>query len=103
MKYFFSLLFFLLYSGLIFSQQNNKRKYRITYTNTNNLELLSNTKNQFSTQKTAYNERFRFESDYDYKYVIGVYTKGKAYILNNQTYYKYTTLSVGISLGIRTN
>jgi len=185
MKYFFNLLFFLLYTGLIFSQQNNQRKHkhRITYTNTNNLELFSNTESQFSTQKKVYNKGFGFElnsfnglyltrklafsigvgivysvdasykalpvvaqvkwylndyhldgpfvllntglnlrlgkfreggsaklgvgyvfdSDYDFKYVIGVFTKGKDYILNNQTYYDYTTLSVGISIGIRTN
>lgn len=46
---------------------------------------------------------YLLESDYDFKYVIGVYTKGKEYILNNQTNFNYNTLSVGISIGIRTN
>ncbi|MCF6182515.1 hypothetical protein [Lutibacter sp.] len=184
MKYFFNLLFFVLFSGLAFSQQNKQHKHKITYTNTNNFELFGNSESDFSGSKsTVYNKGFGFElnsfngfyitrklvfsvgvgivysvnesykalpivaqlkwylndyhlngpfillntgrnlrigkfrgggsaklgigyvleSDYDFKYVIGVYTKGKEYILNNQTNFNYNTLSVGISIGIRTN
>jgi len=44
-----------------------------------------------------------YEGDNDFRYVIGVFVKGKEYIINNQTNFKYQTLSTGLSLGIQFN
>ncbi len=46
---------------------------------------------------------YMYKSDYDFKYVIGIYIKGKEYIINNQTNFNYQTMSAGISLGIQFN
>lgn len=183
MKHIFISLMFLLYSGLIFSQQEGKHKHVISYTNTNNLEIFTNNESTFSGQKTVYKKGYGFElnsfhgvyvfrtlafsigagivfsgdkafkalpvvaqltwylneyrydgpfillntgknlrigkfrggssaklglgyvyeGDNDFRYVIGIFVKGKAYILDKQTNFNYQTLSTGISVGIQFN
>lgn len=44
-----------------------------------------------------------YEGVDDFRYVIGIFVKGKAYIIDKQTNFNYQTQSTGISVGIQFN